>query len=332
MAKVTILLADNNQHFAEVQAEVLKTEGYQVLIALSPVQARELLGQGGIDLAILDLRLANDDDERDRSGLVVAKEVAPSVPKILLTAYPAMDAAREALRPSPDGHSIAMDFIDKYQGPKALIDSIERLIATRIHKMIKILFLAANPKDTSRLRLDEEVRAIDQALLQAEFRDRFDIRQHWAVRVFDIQGYLLRHNPDIVHFSGHGSSSSEIILEDNVGDSHPVPPRALGQLFSVLKDNIRCVVLNACYSERQAKAIAEHIDCVVGMSRSISDPAAIGFAASFYQGLGYGRSIKTAFDLGCIQIDLESLGEQNTPKLLAIRSNPEDIVFVSTDE
>lgn len=58
----------------------------------------------------------------------------------------------------------------------------------------------------------------------------------------------------------------------------------------------------------------------------------IGFAASFYQGLGYGRSIKTAFDLGCIQIDLESLGEQNTPKLLAIRSNPEDIVFVSADE
>jgi len=332
MTKVTILLADNDRDFAETRAEILKVEGYKVLIAFSPAQAEEALNRGEVDLAILDIRLTNDDDARDSSGLQLAKEVAPSIPKIILTGFPSYEFVREALQLSPTGHPVAVDFLSKQQGPKALIDSIERLVATRIQKMIKILFLAANPKGTSRLRLDEEVRAIDQALLQAEFRDRFDIKQHWAVRVFDIQGYLLRHKPHIVHFSGHGSPSSEIILEDNVGDSHPVPPRALGQLFSVLKDNIRCVVLNACYSGLQAKAIAEHIDCVVGMSRSISDPAAIGFAASFYQGLGYGRSIKTAFDLGCIQIDLESLGEQNTPKLLAIRSNPEDIVFVSMGE
>jgi len=48
--------------------------------------------------------------------------------------------------------------------------------------MIEILFLAVNPLDTTRLRLDEEVRAIDQALRQANYRDQFDLRQHWAVR------------------------------------------------------------------------------------------------------------------------------------------------------
>jgi hypothetical protein len=193
---------------------------------------------------------------------------------------------------------------------------------------IRILFLAANPADTTRLRLDEEVRAIDQALRQSEFRDKFEIKQHWAVRVADIQGYLLRHKPDIVHFSGHGTKSNEIILEEKLGNSHPVPPRALSRLFSVLKDNIRCVVLNACYSEKQADAIAKHIDCVIGMSKSIGDSAAIAFATAFYQALGYGQDVKTAFDLGCVQIDLESLNEQDTPKLLMIRSNPEDIVFV----
>ena len=161
---------------------------------------------------------------------------------------------------------------------------------------IKILFLAANPKDTSQLRLDEEMRAIDQAIQQAEFRDRFDIETQWAVRVVDLQGYLLRHKPDIVHFSGHGSESSEIILEDNDGNSQPVSSRALGQLFSVLKENIRCVILNACYSEQQAQAIAEHIDCVIGMSKAIGDKAAISFAAAFYQALGYGKDFKTGFE------------------------------------
>jgi hypothetical protein len=96
----------------------------------------------------------------------------------------------------------------------------------------------------------------------------------------------------------------------------------------VLKDNIKCVVLNACYSEGQAQAIAEHIDCVVGMSSTIGDRAAISFAAAFYQALGYGKDVKTAFELGCVQIDIENLNEQDTPKLLAKRVSPRDICFV----
>ncbi|MEW6606659.1 MAG: CHAT domain-containing protein [bacterium] len=194
--------------------------------------------------------------------------------------------------------------------------------------MIKILFLAANPLDTDRLRLDEEIRAIDEKLHQAEYRDMFEIKAHLAVCITDIQSLLLRHKPDIVHFSGHGSKSSEIIMEDDSGNSKPVTVSALSQLFSILKDNIRCVVLNACYSDKQAMAIAEHIECVVGMSKAIGDLAAISFSAAFYQGLGYGRDVKSAFDLGCSQINLENLGEQNIPRLLALRNNPNEIVFV----
>ena len=182
--------------------------------------------------------------------------------------------------------------------------------------IIKVLFLAANPSDTSRLMVDEEIRTIEQSLRSAEFRDRFDIEQHLAVRVTDLQEYLLRHKPDIVHFSGHGSESSEIILKDNTGKKRPVPVNALEQLFSVLKDNIRCVVLNTCFSEAQALAITEHIDCVIGMSKEIGDSTAIAFAAAFYQALGYGRNVKTAFDLGCLQIDFESLDDQDVPRLL----------------
>lgn len=196
-----------------------------------------------------------------------------------------------------------------------------------MERPIKILFLAANPQDTSHLRLDEEIRGIDQALHQAEYRDKFEIKQQWAVRVADLQSHLLRYKPDIVHFSGHGSSSSEIILEDNDGNSQPVSIRALSQLFSILKDDIRCVVLNACYSEQQAQAIGKHIDCVVGMSKAIGDKAAISFAIAFYQALGYGKDVKTAFDLGCVQIDLENLDEQDTPKLLATNSNPKEIIL-----
>ena len=180
---------------------------------------------------------------------------------------------------------------------------------------IRILFLAANPQDTNPLRLDEEVRAIDEALLKSPFRDRFDLIQHWAVRVSELQGLLLRHQPHIVHFSGHGSEFSQIILQDAQGNAQPVPTRALTGVFTVLKDNIRCVVLNACYSQAQAQAIAKEIECVAGMSKAIGDEAAISFAASFYRALGYGRNVKTAFELGCLEIHMEGLREEDTPKL-----------------
>lgn len=200
--------------------------------------------------------------------------------------------------------------------------------SSELNRVIKILFLAANPTDTTRLRLDKESRAIDHALRQSEFRDKFQIQQHWAVQVVDLQGYLLRYQPDIVHFSGHGNEESEIILENSEGRQYSVSPRSLSQLFSVLKDNIRCVVLNACYSECQAQAIAEHIECVVGMSKAIGDNSAISFSKAFYQALGFGRNIKTAFDLGCVQIDLESLDDQDIPRLLSLRHEPNTIRFV----
>jgi hypothetical protein len=195
-------------------------------------------------------------------------------------------------------------------------------------KQVNILFLSANPKNTSHLRLDEEIRNIEQFLRASDFRDRFSLNQKWAVRMQDLQGYLLRYKPDIVHFSGHGSGSKGIILEDDLGNSHSVSDRALSNLFSVLKDNVRCVVLNACYSEVQAQEIAKHIDCVIGMSEAIGDQAAINFSSAFYQGLGYGRDIKTAFDLGCIQIDIANLNQQDIPKLLNLNSMASNIKFI----
>jgi hypothetical protein len=192
---------------------------------------------------------------------------------------------------------------------------------------IKILFLAANPSSTDPLRLDEEIRSIDHSMRQSELRDRFDIEQHWAVRIGDLQEYLLRHKPHVVHFSGHGSVSGEIILLDDTRNSVPVSSRALSSLFLVLKDNIRCVVLNACYSESQARAIAEHIDYVIGMTKAIGDNAAINFASSFYRALGYGRSIKNAFDLGCIQIGISGLPEHDIPKLIARNDNSEELIL-----
>lgn len=182
--------------------------------------------------------------------------------------------------------------------------------------VISLLFLAANPSDTVRLRLDEEVRAIDAAMRQGAFRDRFDLRSHWAVRVEDLHELLLRYRPAIVHFSGHGSQAGEIILQDAQGRSAPVPAAALSHLFGIFKDDVRCVVLNACYSAQQAAAIGEQIDCGVGMSDAIPDKAALHFAVAFYRALAYGRMVETAFELGLSQLRMEGDGAPGSARHL----------------
>lgn len=206
-------------------------------------------------------------------------------------------------------------------------DSMPRRSALRTSP-IRILFLAANPVDTDPLRLGAEVRAIDRSLRSAEHRDRFELEQQWAVRADDLQELLLRYQPDIVHFSGHGSEANEILLEDDSGESRPVTAHALGDLFELLKDNIHCVVLNACYSQIQSAAIAQSIDCVIGMADAISDEAAIDFSCAFYRALGYGRSIQTAFDLGVNQISVDGGDEADIPILIDLRERAAAVQFV----
>ena len=182
---------------------------------------------------------------------------------------------------------------------------------------ITILFLAANPKNTDRLRLDEEVRTIDERLRLAQYRDRFNLEQQWAVRTGDILDAMLRYKPDIVHFSGHGSTDGALIFEDASGAAKPVSAAALGALFEAL-EGVRCVVMNACWSNTHATQIAKWVDCVIGMSRSVSDVAAIGFAAGFYRSLGEGKSVAAAFKLGKAQIMIDGADdgdEQKTPRL-----------------
>src|SRR5262249_27485045 len=108
----------------------------------------------------------------------------------------------------------------------------------------------------------------------------------------------------------------EIILQDQDGQPKRVSKEALVHLFRTLRDNVRVVLLNACSTRPQAEALAQTIDCVIGMNQPIGDDAAIVFAASFYRAVGFGRSVKEAFERGKAALLLEGTPEDRTPELL----------------
>lgn len=178
-----------------------------------------------------------------------------------------------------------------------------------------ILILAANPRDTSRLRLDQEVREIDSGLQRASRRDEFILKQIWAVRPKDVRRVMLEVKPNIVHFCGHGAGKEGIAFEDESGNTKLVNTKALAGFFALFSDKVDCVLLNACYSEVQAKAIARHIKYVIGMKRGIGDTAAVEFAVAFYDALGAGESIEFAFRFACNAIQWADIPQSLIPSL-----------------
>lgn len=182
-------------------------------------------------------------------------------------------------------------------------------------KDYRILFLSADPSDFGRLRLAQELRDIREKLQLARLRDLFLLESRESARPGDITQAIHDIEPHIVHFAGHGLSTGELCFEDSSGKAQPIPPAALAELFELVKEQVSCVVLNACYSETQAKAIAAHIPFVIGMSKAIGDRAAVAFATGFYKALGAGRSIAAAYKFAHVEIQLMGIPEHLTPVL-----------------
>jgi hypothetical protein len=181
---------------------------------------------------------------------------------------------------------------------------------------IKILFFSANTDPGNRyLDIEEEYHHIEEKIRASEYRDRLQLIPAFAARPDDWLQQLNQHRPHIVQFSGHGNKEGSLLMVGSLGPVE-VPPNTLKELFTTLKDNVRLVVLNACYSKKQAEAISEVIDCVIGMNNAITDEAAIKFIAALYSAIGFGRSIQGAFEQGKLSIKLNGIPEGNIPELL----------------
>jgi DNA-binding NtrC family response regulator len=104
MPKGSILVIDDEAEIREGLELLLKTEGYQVIMADTGQSGLLRLGERPFDLLLLDVSLP------DRNGIELLKDIRrqnPNLPIVLITAYGSIEMARAAFK------SGALDYITK---------------------------------------------------------------------------------------------------------------------------------------------------------------------------------------------------------------------------
>lgn len=196
---------------------------------------------------------------------------------------------------------------------------------------LTILFLAANAVQTAPLALDKEMREISDMLRKSDCRDCIECFSRWAVRPLDILQAINELQPEIIHFSGHGTATGELLLEGEGGKPKIVSKEAIIGAITAASEKVRLVFFNACFSQIQAQAIVRQIEAAIGMCIEITDECALIFAAQFYSAIGFGKNLDRAFEQARAAVLLEGLKEENIPVLYVKEGLVAKDIFLVTD-
>jgi hypothetical protein len=172
---------------------------------------------------------------------------------------------------------------------------------------IRILVLSSNPWSTGRILVAEEAREISDRIQEGPYRDKFEVHNHTAVRPKDLQRLLLTYEPQIVHFSAHGSKEHRILLNGTNGRAHALDQQGLKDVFAFYNKHVRLVLLNACFTRTQARLISDVVDYSIGTARPIGDKVSVAFAGAFYRALAFGKSIRDAFRSAKVELALTKM-------------------------
>lgn len=195
------------------------------------------------------------------------------------------------------------------------ISMVFHLPSSYIEKL-KVLIIFANPRQSTLLHLQREERLILEAIRSSRYRDNIEKPTILsAATIHDLSRALLEDNFHIVHIAGHGNEKGLLVLEDELGNPKPVPKEPLANLFLRYRNTIRCVLLNTCEGLDQGERISLGIPYTIAMEGSLDDNAALEFSRGFYEALGAGHEIDTAYEEGSSRASLAASGSRLVSKL-----------------
>ncbi len=165
----------------------------------------------------------------------------------------------------------------------------------------KILILSANPQKAELPNRTEEIKTI-RAVLKKAFADSgnsIEINSVPGIDATNLSQELSAIKPYIIDIFGSEAGIESLVIEQPFNDAGAKNEKTIGEFFEFYTDRIECVILNGCYSDSQAKEIAQHISFVIGINRKLEDTEIIKFLDDFYYHLGSKETIELSYKIGC---------------------------------
>jgi hypothetical protein len=197
-------------------------------------------------------------------------------------------------------------------------------------KRLSVLYLTADPDKANSLRVDAEVRQVQETVRGSAFRDNIILHYKPAADLNSLIDGLNDHRPQVVHFSGHGDGGGIATDNAKIGKHATkfVSYELLAKALSSTDDPPEIIVLNSCKSSSARKNFLPPGKIAIVMRDSVSDLAATAFAAKFYAAIAAGQSVRAAFAQGKVAVEVVSLNEADTPELLCASDvNPAKIIL-----
>jgi tetratricopeptide (TPR) repeat protein len=167
---------------------------------------------------------------------------------------------------------------------------------------LRILFMAFSPNDTQlELDYEREEEHVLSAVSEFVHDGRARLRVVEQGSLDELKRCLLGRTYDIVHLSGHGVLTPEgprLLMEDEVGDRHPVSPDELLHVLRRAAHMPEVVMLSSCFSAGSrdgmpslaAQLVAGGVPTVIGWVQPVRDDLATEAAADIYQRLCTGAT------------------------------------------
>jgi hypothetical protein len=106
----------------------------------------------------------------------------------------------------------------------------------------------------------------------------------------------------------------------------------LANVFSLYRNHVRLVLLNACFTKAQARSISEVVNYSIGTGRGIGDKVGVAFAGAFYRALGFGRSVRDAFESAQAELALTKIPRSRGIELFVRDGLSDEDPFPSIDK
>lgn len=191
---------------------------------------------------------------------------------------------------------------------------------------IRLLYVSTDAR-AGGLALDEDLRAVAQSLMVAQYGSAIELIPLPAARPADLVDAVMRYRPALLHLSGRGTPKDGLLFRADDGGEVPVDADGLAKVLAA-SPGLRLVTVTACWTRSLAVRLAEAVGCAIGIDGVIDDSASTGLSGTLYRAIANGYPVGGAHATATGALEMYGVPDHDRVALEHAPGIDPDLLFV----